>query len=110
MNSYIMFLAAITFINPTINILLILNPIIDPALAEAVGTPWLPDGESTPTEVVGGIADGLAAGPGDEAAVTGGLETGVPTGALAPVPAPAVDMHWLREEVVILQAPGRVRA
>jgi len=114
---YIMLLAAITFIIPTINILLMLNPIIDPALAEAVGTPWLPDGESTPTVVAGGRADGStdvagdlaileAVGVGDELAVRGGLETGVPSGA----PAPAVDKHWVREPVVILQAPGRVRA
>jgi len=114
---YMMILAAITFIIPTINILLMLKLIIDPALAEPVDPLWLADGESTPPVVAGGRPDGetdaagdlailVAAGLGDGLAVRG-LETGLATGAPGPT---AVDMHWVREGVVILQAPGRVRA
>jgi len=63
------------------------TPIIDPALAEAVG-PSLVGGESDP------LSPPLV---GDEGAAEGALET-------------AGDLHWLRGGVLILQAPGRARA
>jgi len=63
------------------------------------------------TELAGDIALLVTAGLGDEVAGRGaatGLETGVATG--APAPLAADNLHWERSGLETWQAPGRVRA
>jgi len=63
------------------------------------------------TELAGDIALLVTAGLGDEVADRGaatGLETGVATG--APAPLAADNLHWERSGLETWQAPGRVRA
>jgi len=63
------------------------------------------------TELAGDIALLVTAGLGDEVAGRGaatGLETGVATG--APAPLAADNLHWERSGLETRQAPGRLRA